>query len=129
MEITTGSRILGHVDGIEKIIENAEIVALPSYREGVPKILLEAAAMGKALLATDVPGCRELVIHEVTGLLAKARNVTSLAEMLERLLLDESLRNRLTLAAREKVMKEFDEKIVIKQTCDLYQSLFSARQA
>ncbi|CAM9947551.1 unnamed protein product, partial [Phaeothamnion confervicola] len=59
--------VLGHSDKMEELLHNATLVVLPSYREGTPRILLEAAAVGKAIVATDVPGCREIVKHGVNG--------------------------------------------------------------
>lgn len=100
-----------------------DIVALPSYREGLPKGLIEAAASGCGLIATDVPGCREVVEHEVDGLRVPVRDGAALAAAIERLVLDSVLRERLARAGREKAVAEFDEGIVVRNTMDVYREL------
>ena len=69
---------LGHVDAIETQLHSADLVVLPSYREGMPRVLLEAGAVGKAVVASDVPGCRDVVVPGETGLLVPPRNVDGL---------------------------------------------------
>src|SRR5438067_1093313 len=83
-------------------------VVLPSYREGVPRTLMEASAMGRPIVATDVPGCREVVAHGVNGLLCEARNADSLADALAQML-DMSGAERRAMAerGRQKVAQEF----------------------
>lgn len=110
---------LGHVDNVEEVLQLATIVALPSYREGTPKILLEAAAMGKPLIATDVPGCREIVRHGYNGLLVPARDVAGLAEAFE-LLLKEPERCRLFGENSRTLAHEFREANVIEATLEVY---------
>jgi glycosyltransferase involved in cell wall biosynthesis len=117
--------LLGHVDKIENEIAAADIVLLPSWREGLPKILIEAACAGKALLAADVPGCREVIDHEKNGWLTEVKNASSLEQGLHALLLDEKLRERLGLAAREKALAEFDQEIIHKKTISIYEDLLS----
>jgi glycosyltransferase involved in cell wall biosynthesis len=73
----------GTPDDIRPYIDNADCIVLPSYREGIPLSLLEASAMKKPIIATDVPGCRDVVIHEVTGLICKVKNPLSLAESMQ----------------------------------------------
>lgn len=114
---------LGHVDGMPELLRSVDVVALPSYREGLPKGLIEAGASGLALVTTDVPGCREVVTHEVNGLLVPAKNATALAEALARLCDDPPLRARLGAAARMKALAEFDERIVIERTIAVYGEL------
>lgn len=116
---------LGHLDSIDEEICAADIVLLPSWREGVPKILLEGASAGKALLATDVPGCREVVEHGKTGWLVPARNPEALAEGLRILISDPALRLRLGSAAREKVVREFDQDLIHQKTSEIYDELLS----
>src|SRR3546814_2518417 len=70
----------------------SHVAVLPSYREGLPKALLEAAASGRAMVATDVPGCREIVRHEDTGLLVPAQDAAALADAIRRLVNDGTLR-------------------------------------
>jgi glycosyltransferase involved in cell wall biosynthesis len=103
----------------------AHIAVLASYREGLPKSLLEAAAAGLPLVATDVPGCREICRHGETGLLVPARNAAALADALARLAGDAALRKRLGAAARRTAESEFAEPIVVAQTMAVYETLAS----
>lgn len=118
-----GLEYWGRRDDMPHVFAQADIVCLPSYREGLPKVLLEAAACGRALVATDVPGCREVVIEEQTGLLVPARNVQALANALRRLINDPVLRTRLGKQARHLAETEFSDERVIAQTLDLYTEL------
>ena len=111
---------LGHVTDMPALLADADIVALPSYREGLPKSLIEAAACARPLIATDVPGCREVVTHDVDGLLVPARDAPALARAIARLQDNPALARRLGLAAREKALAEFDEFIVISRTLAVY---------
>jgi glycosyltransferase involved in cell wall biosynthesis len=103
----------------------AHIAVLPSYREGLPKSLLEAAAAGRPMVATDVPGCREICRDGETGLLVPARTVEPLAAALEKLAADPALRARFGNRAREVAVAEFAEAIVVRQTLDLYRALLA----
>lgn len=114
---------LGHVDDMPALFRGVDIVALPSYREGLPKGLIEAAASGCALVATDVPGCREVVTDGVDGLLVPARNAAELADAIARLAGDPVLRARLGGAARGKALERFDERIIVRSTLDVYREL------
>lgn len=114
---------LGHVDDMPALFRAVDVVALPSYREGLPKGLIEAGASGCALLTTDVPGCREVVTHGVDGLLVPARNAEALAQAIARLQADLALRTRLGAAARHKALDCFDDRIVISHTLDVYREL------
>lgn len=119
-------RRLGHVDDMPALFRSVDIVVLPSYREGLPKGLIEAGASGCALVTTDVPGCREVVTHERDGLLVPVRDASALADAIERLVFDPALRARLAAAAREKAVAEFDERIVIERTLEVYRELLPA---
>jgi glycosyltransferase involved in cell wall biosynthesis len=103
----------------------AHIAVLPSYREGLPKSLLEAAAAGRPMVATDVPGCREICRDGETGLLVPARSVGPLAAALETLATDPALRARLGARARDVAVAEFAEEIVVRETLDLYRKRLS----
>lgn len=116
-------RWLGHVEAMPALFRAVDLVALPSYREGLPKGLIEAAACGLPLVTTDVPGCRAVVTHEVDGLLVPARDAAALAAAIARLMDDAPLRARLAAAARAKALAQFDERIVIEQTLAVYQEL------
>jgi glycosyltransferase involved in cell wall biosynthesis len=107
---------LGHADDVRPAIADADCIVLPSYREGLPRTLLEAAAMGKPLIATDVPGCRQVVRHGVNGLLCRVRDSESLAAaMLEMLRAPPERRARWGKAARAIVEAEYDERIVVER--------------
>jgi len=116
-----------HREEMSATLASATMVVLPSYREGLPKILLEAAACGKPLIATDVPGCREIVTHGVTGLLVPARNPVALAAAIESLLRDSLLRAAMGVAAREVVLRAFSVEKVVGQVVDLYRELLDRR--
>jgi glycosyltransferase involved in cell wall biosynthesis len=88
-------RYLGQQDQLPDVYQNADIYVLASYREGVPVTVLEAMATGLPVVVTDVPGCIDLVQHEVNGLVVQVRNPAALAEAVTRLLADEVLRARL----------------------------------
>ena len=105
------------------MIINSNIVVLPTYREGLPKVLLEAAACGRAIVATDVPGCREIVRHNENGLLVPARDPQALTDALKKLVEDPELREKMGKKGREIVIAEFSEEIVVRQTMDLYKRL------
>src|SRR5690606_30915248 len=114
---------LGHVDDMAGLFASVDVVVLPSYREGLPKGLIEAAACALPLVTTDVPGCREVVTDGVDGLLVPARDAAALATAIARLQDDPELAERLGEAARAKVLAEFDEKIVIERTMAVYREL------
>jgi len=102
------------------VLAGCAVVCLPSYREGVPKALIEAASMGRAVISTDVPGCREIVRHGETGLLAPVRDAAALADALQTVLVDPALRRRFGLAGRRLVETEFALTLVAGRTVDLY---------
>jgi glycosyltransferase involved in cell wall biosynthesis len=107
-------------DDVRGVWAQAHIALLPSYREGLPKALLEAAACGRPLVATDVPGCREVVVHGETGLLVPPRDPGALAAAIGTLARDPGLRQRLGAAARERVCRLFDQQRIVEQTLALW---------
>ena len=111
---------LGRRDDMPEIMRDAAIVCLPSYREGVPKALLEAAATGRPIVTTDVPGCREVVTNGVNGLLVPPRDVPALADALQALLADSALRDRMGRAGRYRAEREFSREDVADVTLALY---------
>lgn len=113
----------GRREDMPKVFSDSHIVCLPSYREGLPKVLIEAAACGRPIVATDVPGCREIVLHGKNGLLVPARNFTALADALQRLIEDTVLRRKMGKDGRELAVSEFSVEKVVHQTLDLYQEL------
>lgn len=114
---------LGHVEDMPALFAAVDMVVLPSYREGLPKGLIEAAASGLPLVTTDVPGCREVVTDAVDGLLVPPRDPTALAGAIARLAADAALAARLGTAARAKAIGEFDERRVVQATLDVYREL------
>ncbi len=118
-------KYLGFRKDIKELISNCDIFVLPSYREGVPRTLLEAAAMGKAIVTTDVPGCREVVENGKNGFLVPVKDVKSLGEKIEVLINNKELREKFGNYGREKVVKEFDIKIVVKKYLELYEEVMN----
>jgi glycosyltransferase involved in cell wall biosynthesis len=114
---------LGHVDDMPRLFQSVDVVVLPSYREGLPKGLIEAGACGLPLVTTDVPGCREVVTDGVDGLLVPPKDAAALARAIARLHDDAVLRQRLGAAARAKALREFDEQSVISRTLGVYREL------
>jgi glycosyltransferase involved in cell wall biosynthesis len=112
----------GWKENMEDVYAQASIVCLPSYREGLPKTLIEAAACGRPIVASDVPGCREVVRHGENGLLVPVWDASALAEALRRLLQNPNTRNEMGIRSRTIAEKEFSIELVISQTFELYQS-------
>lgn len=107
---------LGEAHDVREHIANADCVVLPSYREGVPRTLMEASSMGRPIVATDVPGCRDVVDDGVTGLLCEARNSASLAEKLGQMMsMSYDDRSAMGERGRVKVAAEFDEAAVVER--------------
>ncbi|MBC6991064.1 glycosyltransferase family 4 protein [Hymenobacter sp. BT491] len=107
---------LGTSDNVAEHIRRADCVVLPSYREGTPKTLLEAAAMGKPIVTTDVPGCRETVVNGLNGLLCKVRNAADLAEKMQQVLhLAPTQLAAMGKASRQLAEQKFDERIVLEK--------------
>lgn len=118
---------LGHCAQMADLLRTATVYCLPTYYpEGVPKALLEAGATGLALVATDVAGCREVVLDGNTGLLVPPRDPDALARAVRRLLDDPQLAHRLGTAARDRVEQEFSEPLVVAQTMRLYADVLAA---
>jgi glycosyltransferase involved in cell wall biosynthesis len=113
----------GRCEDMPAALAQAHIICLPSYREGLPKVLLEAAACARALVATDAPGCREIVRHDENGLLVPLRDAASLADAIERLLGDPALRLRMGQKGRHMVELEFSEYKIAHQTLDVYREM------
>lgn len=116
-------RWLGHVEDMPALFAATDVAVLPSYREGLPKGLIEAAACALALVATDVPGCREVVEDGVDGLRVPPRDGAALARAVARLDDDRVLAARLGAAARAKALARFDERLVVADTLAVYREL------
>ncbi|EKS35635.1 glycosyltransferase family 4 protein [Afipia clevelandensis] len=111
---------LGHVADITTLWRDCHIAALPSHREGLPKSLLEAAACGRPLVATDAPGCREIVIPDQTGLLVPIENASALAGAIGELASSRELRTRYGAGARQLVVETMSAQAIGAATVDLY---------
>ncbi|MFM5569615.1 glycosyltransferase family 4 protein [Aeromonas veronii] len=111
---------LGTTHDVRPIIMESDCIVLPSYREGLPRTMIEAAAMAKPIIVTDVPGCRDVLLHEQTGLLCQARNVSSLTDaMMTFIRMTTAQRTLMGNAARRLVSARFDEKKIIGIYFDL----------
>ena len=121
---------LGEHRDVRPFIAQADVVVLPTYREGMSRALLEGAAMGKPLIGTDVAGSRELIDDGTTGLVCRARDTASLADSMRRMseMPREQLRE-MGRAAREKVEREFSEAVVVRAYLDALDAAIGARQA
>jgi glycosyltransferase involved in cell wall biosynthesis len=115
--------ILGYRDDIAALFATANIVTLPSYREGLPKVLVEAAACGRAVVTTDVPGCRDAIDPGVTGFLVPARDAKALADQLQVLIEHPVLRSRMGVAGRELALRAFAVEKIVLQHLDVYRQL------
>lgn len=116
----------GRREDMPEVFRRCHIVCLPTkYGEGVPKVLIEAAACGRAAISSDVPGCRDIVRDGMNGLLVPPGDVGALTAALRRLLTDVSYRRQLAGAGRAIVEKEFTDRIVIKQTMALYRDMLN----
>lgn len=113
----------GERNDMPAIMQSAHVVCLPSYREGLPKVLIEAAASGRAVVATDVPGCRDIVRHQENGLLVPAKNSEALAAALEKLILHPDLRKNMGQKARSLVEQDYALETVIQKTLAVYNKL------
>ena len=110
----------GHSNSMPEILSSASIVCLPSYREGLPKVLLEAAAVGRPLIATDVPGCREIVKNGENGILVKLKNIDSLYNAIKLLVLNKEMRQLMGECGRRLVESELSSDIINTQILDFY---------
>ena len=117
-----GINWLGHVADIRDVWRRAHFAVLASRREGLPKSLLEAAACGRAMVATDAPGCREIAIEGKTALTVPVDDVTALANAMEKLAGDAALRQKFGKAARALVEAKFSAESIGQQTVSLYKS-------
>ena len=111
----------GYQRDIATIMAQSHVQVLPSYREGLPKSLIEASACGRAIVTTDVPGCRDAIVAGETGLLVPVKNATLLAEAIMQLLSDEQLRKNMGHAGRVWAEQVFDIRQVVAKHMELYQ--------
>lgn len=116
---------LGFRRDMRALFEQADLVLFPSYREGLPKALLEASAVGRPIVAFDVPGVRELIINKSTGLLAPFGDIVSLTLHCKSLMGEPELRKSLIHKARKEVERTFAEALIIQQVFSIYETLLS----
>jgi glycosyltransferase involved in cell wall biosynthesis len=116
---------LGHVTDMPALLSQVDMAVLPSYREGAPRSLIEAAAAGLPIITTDVPGCREVVQHKVNGLLVPVREVKPLVQAIRFLHEHPPERIRMGQAGREKALHRFDQRIVFDATHAVYLELLA----
>lgn len=120
-------RFLGSRQDIPQILSALDVFVLPSYREGLSMVLLEAAATGKPSVSTDVRGCRDVVVHGETGLLVPPRDAPRLAEAIIELLRDSAKRECMGMAARRRAEALFDARLAFAQIEAIYEQLLRAR--
>lgn len=112
---------IGKVSDMPGLLARSALVVYPSYYgEGIPRVLLEACAMGKAIVTTDHPGCREAVEHGYNGLLVPVKDAHETADAIHDLLIHTGKRRRMEQASRERALHEFDIHIIVNQTVDVY---------
>ncbi len=110
---------------VEQVYRQSHIVALPSFGEGVPTVLIEAAASGRPCVASDLAGCRAVVEEGISGLIVPLRDVPALADALEKLLRDPGLRRQMGQAARARFLERFTHEIINRQTLDVYKEIIN----
>jgi len=115
--------LLGFSKEIPALFEASNIVVLPSYREGLPKVLVEAAAAGRAVVTTDVPGCRDAIEVGVSGLLVPARDIEALAKEIQKLIDDPILRNKMATEGRRLAEREFSIDKISQAHIEIYRAL------
>lgn len=115
---SAGVELLGRLDDVRPAIAAANVYVLPSYREGTPRSVLEALAMGRPVITTDAPGCRETVEHGVNGLLVPPRDAGALADAMESLILDRSRLGAMAGASRALAERKFDVHAVNRAILD-----------
>ena len=121
---TTQIEFLGYIENMEQVLPKIYAFVLPSYyREGVPRVVLEAAACGVPSIGADVPGIREVIAEGETGFLVPPRDGTVLGERVMRLLSDVEIRNRMGRAARRRAVARFDIDVITDRQLAVYRSL------
>ena len=118
-------KLTGHVNNIKNFYQIADIVILPSWREGLSRTLLEASAMKKAIITTNVTGCKDIIKHNHNGLLVKVKDYKAIEKSIIFLLKNKKIANNFGDYARKKVIKEFEVNKINHQTLIVYQGLIS----
>ena len=115
----------GFKKNMSEILNQSTIICLPSYREGFPKVLLEAASCGKPIVTTDVPGCRQAIQNNISGFLVPPNNPKALSRALEKLILDQSLCKKMGKEGLKRVRLELSQEIIAKQTISLWERILA----
>jgi glycosyltransferase involved in cell wall biosynthesis len=113
----------GFQEDMRAVYRKANLVILPSFGEGIPTVLLEAGACGRAIIASNVSGCRDVICDGETGLLVQPKDPVGLAQAIQRLASDPALRAKLAMAGRAQVVDRFSTEIINRQTLEVYQRL------
>jgi len=124
-----GTIFLGWREDVRDLLALMDVFTLPSWREGLPRSAVEAAAMGRPLVLTDIRGCREVVDHMDQGLLVPPRDPVALASALRRMLTDAQLRGRTGERARSRALESFDEREVARKVVAVYDRLTGPQAA
>jgi glycosyltransferase involved in cell wall biosynthesis len=114
---------VGHLENIEPYFAKASIVCLPSYREGMPKCLLEGAAAGCAIVTTDAVGCREAILPDITGYLVPIANSNALTNALHTLMNNRELREQFGRSGRELAINKFSLNVVVNENLEIYREM------
>ena len=116
-------KYLSYKTDVFKILKKSTIVVLPSYREGFPKILMEAAAVGRPVITTNVPGCKDAVLKNITGILVPLKNHIKLAKAIKSLSENKNRLKKISYEARKHAIKNFNVVKVVNQHISIYKSL------
>jgi len=127
IEQSKNIQLVGHLKDIKPTLFKCDIACLPSYREGFPKFLIEAAASGKAIVTSDIPGCRDAIIAGETGVLVKVKDANSLANGIEALITNSTLRMEMGYKGRLFAEENFDINNVINSHLNIYNSLLNKK--
>ena len=115
---------LGWINNVDSILQETDILCLPSYREGLPKALIEGAAMGLPIVTTDTVGCRDVVEDGVNGFLVPVKNIEELSQKIYKLIMNKKLREKMGKESFKIASKKFSSKIINAQTLEVYEELF-----
>lgn len=116
---------LGWVDNVDKLLQKTDILCLPSYREGLPKALLEGAALGLPIVTTNAVGCRDVVKHGINGYLVPIKDSENLSKALEKLIKNKEIREKMGKESLRIVKENFESSIIIDQTLKIYKDMAS----
>ena len=118
-------KMLGHVENMRELYEKIDIVLLPSWREGLSKALIEAAAMQKPIITSDVTGCAQIIDHGENGILVPLNDVKSIKLALKLLFLNPALSRKFGISIKDKVIKRFSTSTINKKTIDYYRKIIN----